>query len=349
MLAVAKVDTSPGLRLIERPIPTISGGQDVLVEVGACGICGADLQMYNSYVTHMQRMSAFGFPRIMGHEIAGTVREVGKDVIGFAEGDHVVCEPTFPCGVCFFCLRGQPNLCKIKADRTLGVTRDGGYAKYVLVNSHQLAKVPKDMPFEEAAMFEPIGVALHALEQSRFKAGDSAVVIGPGPLGILAAMLLQLSGIRTLVVAGRQSSRDRLAVAAEIGAQTVEIAGSNLEEKVLALTDGLGADVVFEFAGGPDALNSAFAVVRKGGEIIVASTGPTGHITHDLILKKELTIVGSAGRVTSTWHRTIDLIAHQAIDLRKVITHVLPLEEYDTAFQLLLNRKALKICLVPGA
>ncbi|MDO8673162.1 MAG: alcohol dehydrogenase catalytic domain-containing protein [Dehalococcoidia bacterium] len=344
---MAKVDANPGLKLIEKPIPTLKDGQDVLIEVGACGICGADVNMYNSHEPHMIRMARFGWPRIMGHEFAGTVREIGKDVVGFKEGDRVACEPGHPCGVCYYCLRGQPNFCQTKSDRTLGVTRDGGFAPFALVNSRQLHKVPKEMPFVEAAMFEALGTSLHALEQSHCKAGDSAVVIGPGPLGILATMLLQLSGIRTLVVAGRETSRGRLKLAADLGAHTVEIAGGNLEDAVRSLTAGIGADVVFDFAGGSDSLDQALKVVRKGGQIVAVGTLTRASISHSLILG-EINIVGSAGRVPQTWRRAIDLVAHKAIDLSKIITHVLPLEDYEKAFQLIMERKAMKICLVPA-
>ncbi|MBI2864306.1 MAG: alcohol dehydrogenase catalytic domain-containing protein [Chloroflexi bacterium] len=348
MLGVAKVDARPGLKLIERPVPRISEGHDVVIEVGACGICGADLLTYNSDEHQLRSLGRNGFPRVLGHEIAGTVREIGSEVTGLKEGDIVACELGPVCGTCFDCTRGQANLCQTGFDRSVpGSTRDGGYAKYVLAHYRQLVKLPQGVPFEEAAIFQPLATSVHSLERSHYKAGDSAVVIGPGPLGLLAAMLLQASGVRTLVVAGRPTSRDRLKVAAEIGARTVEINGDNLLKEVRALTEGRGADVVFDFAGGGLALTEAVKVVRRGGEIVTAGLETAGEFSPRLIVIKELTIVGAVRRAPSSWDRAVDLVANRAIDLRKIITHVLPLEEYEKAFELLRNRKALKICLVP--
>jgi len=203
MLALAKVDVNRGLSLIEMPEPKVSEGQDILVEVGACGICGSDLAASLSEERIISWMSRYGWPQVLGHEIAGIVREVGKEVAEFKPGDLVVCHPIPPCGFCFYCSRGQTNLCENHAVKGLRSARIGGYAKYVLVTPHYLLKMAENVPVEEAALVEPVGVSLHAIERSHVKPGDSAVIIGPGALGVLAAMLLKLSGVQTLVVAGR--------------------------------------------------------------------------------------------------------------------------------------------------
>ncbi|MFC1963277.1 zinc-binding dehydrogenase [Chloroflexota bacterium] len=347
MLALAKVDANRGLSLIERPEPMVNDGHDVLIEVGACGICGSDLDTYLSEDRMISLISRYGWPRILGHEIAGIVREVGKEVTDFKSGDRVASDVAPPCGFCFFCSRGNPNLCDNTFDNLLGIGMDGGYARYVLVTPHYLFKLPDTVTFEEAAMLEPVGVAVRAMERSNIKPGDTAVIIGPGPLGILAAMLLKRSGIQTLIVAGRHTSRKRLKIAGDIGAITVEIKGDNLKEKTLDLTGGLGADVVFDFAGGSQAMAAAVNVVRKGGEIVMVGVGLAEGFDQNTIMMKELTVLGSVARVHSTWQRAINLVSNRALDLNRVITHVLPLEESEKAFQLLLERKALKVILVP--
>ncbi len=342
MLALAKVDSKRGVKLIEIPEPKIRGKDEILVEVGACGICGADVKTYLSTEQSVSRMSRHGWPFPMGHEIGGTVREVGKEVTEFKEGDRVACQAYTPCGFCYYCIRGQTNLCVNPGKRV------GGDARYVLVTPRYLFKLPEAIPVEEAALVEPLGVALRAIERSHVKPGDSAVIIGPGPLGILAAMLLKSTGIQTLVVAGRKTSRERLKIAAEIGAMTVEISGDNLQEETRSLTAGIGVDVVFDFTGGSEVLGEAIELVRRGGEIVIISGGETaGELDQNQIVAKELTVMGSRHLQSSTWHRAVNLVASQTLDLRKVITHILPLEEYEKAFHLLLERKAMKVVLVP--
>jgi len=347
MLAVAKVDTNRGLKLIEIPEPKISDPNDVLIEVGACGICGTDLDIYASEEIPLAVMSPHGWPRVLGHEVAGMVKEVGKDVTGFREGDHVVCETSPPCGFCFYCRRGQPNVCEKKRGQILGLSKNGGLAKYIVTSANALYKMPKDIPFEEASLLVTLGTAYRSIERSHVKPGDTVVVIGPGPIGILGTMLLQLNGIQTLIVAGRTSSRERLKVAAELGVQTIDINEKNLEEEVYTLTDGRGADVVFEFAGGAQPLTQAVRIARPGGEVVTTSGGAAGEFELHWLTYKELTLLGTRSRQPSTWHRAINLMVNHAADFKKVITHVLPLTEYEKAFELLFDRKALKVILVP--
>jgi len=347
MLAVAKVDFSKGLKLIEIPKPKISGPNDVLIEVGGCGICGTDLDLYTSEEIPMAVMSPNGFPRVLGHEVAGTVKEVGKDVTNFKAGDHVACETSPPCGFCFYCRRGQLNVCENKRGQIMGVSKDGGLAKYLVTSAHALYKMPEEIPFEEAALLVTLGTAYRAIERSHVKPGDTVVVIGPGPIGILGTMLLKLSGIQTLIVAGRTSSKERLKIAAELGAQTINITEKNIEEEIYALTDGRGADVVFEFAGGAQPLTQAVRLARAGGEVVTTSGGEAGMFELHWLTYKELTLLGTRSRQPSTWDRAINLLVNNAADFKKVITHVLPLTEYEKAFELLFDRKALKIILVP--
>ncbi|MFC2004142.1 zinc-binding dehydrogenase [Chloroflexota bacterium] len=347
MLALVKVDPKRGFNLVQKPEPKIRGKDEILVEVGACGICGSDVKSYVSDEGALSRISQRGWPYPLGHEIGGTVREVGKEVTEFKEGDRVTIETHPPCGFCFYCRRGQTNLCANADRKDLGHIIVGGFAKYVLVTPRYLFKLPEAVSVEEAAVVEPLGVALRAVERTHLKPGDSAVVIGPGALGIMAAMLLKSAGIRTLVVAGRKTSRERLKIAAEIGATTVEVSGDNLQEETRALTGGLGVDVVFDFTGSSEALGEAIKLVKGGGEIVTVGGGTGSEFDMDQLVNKELTFLAVRHLQSSTWHRAINLVASRAIDLGKVITHTLPLEEYEKAFHLLLERRALKVVLTP--
>jgi len=348
MLAIAKVDEQQGVRIIDYPEPAIIETSDVLVEVGACGICGTDLNIYMSDEVPISQMKLYGWPRILGHEVAGTVRGVGEAVTGFQVGDRVVCDSSPACGSCFYCRRGYPSLCERKGGKILGFTRHGGFAKYVLASSFSLHKLPESIPFEEGAVLvEAAGVAIHAVEKSSVKPGDKVVVIGPGPIGIIASMLIKLCGVQTLVVAGTEADKDRLEISTGIGAHAVEVTGTSLETEVNALTAGRGADVVFICAGGAQPLNQAVKVARAGGQVIDAAGGERGEFERNWIMMKELTLIGCRTQGPSTWDRALDLVMSKNIDLRKVISHVLHLEEYEVAFKALLDKKAMKIVIVP--
>ncbi|MFC1934046.1 zinc-binding dehydrogenase [Chloroflexota bacterium] len=343
MLALVKTNSKQGLQLIQKSEPKVKEENEILIEIGACGICGSDLKSYLSDEDLLSYLSRYGWPISLGHEIGGTVCEVGSGITEFKEGDRVTCNADPPCGYCFHCIRGQTNLC---INRNMQ-NRIGGFARYALVTPAYLYKLPKIVPVEEAALVEPLGVALRAIERSRLKPGDSALIIGPGSLGILATMLLKSAGIRPLVVAGRKTSRERLKVAAEIGAMTIEIDGNNLLDEIRSLTGGLGVDAVFDFTGDSEVMSESIEVVRIGGELLVVAGGKACEFNEHQAVLKELTILTVRALQSSTWQRSVNLVSSRTIDIRKVISHILPLEEYEKAFQLLRKREALKVILTP--
>ncbi len=177
--------------------------------------------------------------------------------------------------------------------------------------------------------------------------GEQVVIIGPGPQGLMQTMMAKASGAADVIVAGLGIDRLRLQIASQLGAEAVDTTTQDLKEKVLELTDGRGADVVFDCAGGAKTLGIAVDVVRKGGEIIVIGVGSLGQFDQNPIMQKEITIRGSSGRLPTTWDRTMNLLRSKVISLDSIVSHVLPLEKAEEAFELLDKKEAAKVVITP--
>ncbi len=344
MLAVAKTRKEAGIDLIDLPEPKLATENDVLVEVKACGICGSDLEFYLWDPGAQRRFAAITLPMILGHEPAGIVAKVGKNVSHLKVGDRVTCDLAPGCGHCYYCMRGLSNLC----DNRYAHVGSGAFARYSRNNGLHTFKIPDDIPFEQAACIEPLGVAVHAVERSHLKAGDFALIIGPGPIGLLTAMVARASGAARVMVAGRATSASRLKLAADQGFTALSI-DSSFRDKVLSETRGRGADVVFDCAGGTAAFKEAARAVRKAGEIVVGGLGPEGEFDVEDIMARELTVIGAKGRQSSTWDRAIALVASGTVNVAPIITHVLPLDKAVEGFEAMVNRSSMKVVLVPGA
>ena len=348
MLVAGKAEPKRGIRIWEKPEPGIVDNNDVLLEIEACGICGTDLEIYEWPEENLPNwMRNLPLPVVLGHEAVGRVRDIGSAVTRFKRGDRVVHASTGGCGVCFFCRSGLLNLCAARASKIPGIMNDGAYAKYAVITDYALFKIPEDIPVATAAVMQPLTVAVHAMERSHMLPGDQVVVIGPGPQGLMQAMMARACGASDVIVAGLEIDRGRLDIASNLGAEAVNTARQNLKEKVLSITDGRGADVVFDCAGGSKTLNIAVDVVRKGGEIIVVGVGTSGEFDQNQIMQKEITIRGSSGRLPTTWDRTMNLLRSRMISLESIVSHVLPLEKAEEAFELLHRKEAVKVVLTP--
>lgn len=340
MLAIVKSKPEVGIEVMEIPEPDIKKDQ-VMIEVKACGICGSDLHFYE-WEPHARWIN---LPRVIGHEVAGTLYQVGEEVTGFEVGDRVVTETWGGCGNCYYCRLGRFNHCMYQT--RIGQHVDGGMAKYVVVPAISLYKIPEEVDFQEASVIEPLGVILHAFERCDMKPGDDMAIIGPGPIGLLGVMLAKASGISTIIVSGLKEDSDRLEFAKNLGAITVNIGEENLEKKVLDLTDGKGVDVVMDVSGGEGTLSEAAKIAKVGGQIGLVGLGPESVFDNNVIALKELSVHGSFRRQPSSWYRAIKLVASKIIDTKSVITHILPLERADDAFQALIRKEGIKAILLP--
>lgn len=342
MKAIAKVGPQPGAALIEAAEPRPGPG-DVLVEVRASGICGTDLHVYLSELGFERRITAF--PRILGHEPAGIVRAVGAGVEGFRSGDRVAADPHAACGRCERCRRGRPHLCE--AYPLLGSgTRDGALASLVTAPAPSLHHVPDTLDFATAALLEPLTVGVYAADLAQMLPGEGAVVLGPGPIGLMTALAARAAGAEPVVVVGLGVDRSRLGLARRLGFPGVDIESAGAADAIRALVGTEGAAVVFDAAGAP---RDALPFVRKGGRVVLIGY-PARAFSLDELTALYLRVVMLTPlrmRPESIWDRAIGLVTSGRIDPRPLLTHTLPIEEGLRGFELAASREAVKVQIAP--
>jgi L-iditol 2-dehydrogenase len=286
-------------------------------------------------------------PRVIGHEIAGTIVEVGKGCGNWKVGDRIVADTYLGCGKCYFCQIGKFNLCDHR--KSLGLNIDGGMAEYVAIPAMNLFPLPSNTSFEVGAAIEPLGVAMHAFEQSGFKPGDRILILGPGPIGLGMLMIAKASGSSRVYMTGITLDGFRLNKARALGADIVfNSETENPGSRILDETQGRGVDIVFVCTGGEGVLTQAAKLVRKGGIVVVLGLFH-GKIDFDpnLMVEKELIYKGSFRRAPETWYRMLDLVENGTIPLKEIVSHILPLERIEKGFQLIRNGEAIKVIVTP--
>src|SRR5437016_1333347 len=259
MKAALKAEAAPGATIALVDIPQI-GPRDVLVEVKAASICGTDLHIYEWDAWAQNRVKT---PRIFGHEFAGDVVEVGKEVKELVPGDFVAAETHITCGHCYQCLTGQAHVCRNV--QILGVDRDGAFAQYIVIPESVAWKTGKEIDHSVASIQEPFGNAVHATFAGDI-ADKTVAIFGCGPIGLWAIGLLRISGASTIFAI--EPNHKRLDIAAEMGANYI-INPREVDpvRQILAITDGLGVDVVLEMSGHPVAIRQGFKALRSGGRV----------------------------------------------------------------------------------
>ena len=297
--------------------------RDVLIQIRACGICGSDIHGYDG--SSGRRIP----PLVMGHEAAGVVSSVGSEVGGFGVGDHVTFDSTVSCGNCYFCRRGDINLCDNR--RVLGVScgeyrRHGAFAEYVAVPQHICYRLPASLPFEHAAMIEAVSVAVHAANRTPVTLGDTAVVVGSGMIGLLVIQAIRLAGCSTVIAVDLDESR--LEKAKLLGADVALKADAvDVPDEVHKLTGGRGADVVLEVVGATQTIKAAVACARKGGMLtLIGNLAPTVEMPLQAIVTRELSVFGSCAS-SGEYPACIDLLEKGAIRVEPLITAKASLEE----------------------
>jgi len=341
MKAVVKVAKGKGLvEMREVPDPKAGAG-DVLVEVKAVSVCGSDLHIYHDNHPYWP-------PVVMGHEFAGVIAALGEGVQGWQIGDRIVSETrTGSCGVCYTCQSGFPQVCEHK--RAYGIGINGAFAKYVAGPARLLHRLPENIPFEVGAMIEPIAVCVSAiLERCAFRAGDSVVVTGPGPIGLISLAIVKAAGAGFTAMVGREGVR--LEKARELGADVViDMVKTDPLPKVLEMTGGRGVDLLVETSGSEKAIRQAFEMVRRLGRVCALgiSGKPEIPIPYDRGVFKALSYEFCFSSSWTAWERSIALISSGLLAAEKLITHKLPLAEWQNALHLLESRQAVKVILIP--
>lgn len=348
--AVVKSDHGSGMDIREIPMPQIEE-DEVLVKVLAASICGSDLHMFEGAAGY----DWVNVPLVPGHEFAGVVVEVGNAKDSTLLNQNVVVNPYVACGKCAACRRGQPNLCdglyspmdKVPARSLVyGFRKNGGMAEYVAVKRDNLLVLPEGCPIEVAGMLEAIGISVHAIERADIKPGDSAVIIGPGPIGLALVAVLANFGLKKLIVTGLKADDQRLKLAKELGASEVIYSDvTNDVEEVRRISAGAGVDFVFESSGFAGAINSAIRMLRKGGELLlVGISSKESVLPTSEIVRGELTIKGVYGVTPKTLERTLTM-ATSGYQFSKLISHILPLEEALKGFAYGIKREGAKVIL----
>lgn len=348
----AMVLTAPGEWEVKEVTVPKYGEEEVLCRIDAVAICGSDPEIIHGGLAGVWPPE---YPFIAGHEWAGTVVAVGKDVHGFHVGDRVAGEAHKGCGHCVNCLKGKYNLClnygrEETGHRHYGFTSQGAYAQYNSYHMKSISKIPDHVSFKEAAMCDTAGVALHGLELAGVDPGSTVVIIGPGPIGMMAMKLAKAMGAGKIIVVGRMP---RLETAKKLGAdELVDFSKDDPVEAVRDLTNGQGADLVLECSGAKGTIIQALEMSGKGGKVVmlgVAKDGVTEAIPLKYTTHNELTLFGSRANPNVS-RKVIQLVAAGRIDVKDMVTHTFSLEEVNQAFETFEKRLdgAMKVVIYPN-
>lgn len=318
------------------PTPHAGPGELVLRNQ-VCGVCGTDVHIY-----HGEPGSAdVNPPVVLGHEYSGEVVEVGEGVTSFAVGDHVTVDPNIYCGHCAYCQNGKKQLCP--SMEAIGVTRDGGFAQYSRIPASQAFKLEPTVPWEAAAMAEPLACCLHGIDLAGIQVGDKVCVVGGGAIGLLMVQLAKLSGASQIVLS--EPNEKRRQVGLQLGANAaLDPTRTDAQEAFAQVLDG-GANVVIECVGNVPAVKSAFQFAGKGATVLLFSV-PKVDATFDLplfeVYKKELTIKGSFVN-PDTHARAVALINSGKVDFGPIITHRFPLDQLPEAIAMQMSDASIKV------
>ena len=334
-------------KMVVKEVETPKCDRDsVLVKVKSCAVCGSDIRIFHHGNNRVIP------PQVLGHEISGEVCEVGENVTKFAVGDRVAIGADVPCGECAFCEAGIGNNCQI--NYAMGYQFAGGFAEYVLlnktvVNYGPVHKIPDNVSYNEAALAEPLGCVLNALELSQIKLGDTAVILGAGPIGCMIIPVLKMMGAVKIIVV--QRSRPRLEIAKKFGAD-VYICSSeeNAIERVLSETNGLGADVVITANPSPQSHSDALYMAKNRARINLFGGLPKGStVTMDtnIIHYKELFLHGAHGALPRHHKEALDLIGSGKLNMKDFFSHEFSLNDINEAFKTAEAHNCMRVIVKP--
>lgn len=310
--------SQPGnVALIEREKP-VPGPGEALIKIMTAGICGSDIGAFRG------TNNLVSYPRVIGHELAGIIESVPEDnPKGFKPGDKVIVDPYLYCGHCYPCSIGRTNCCT--SLHVLGVHVDGGMAEYFCHPADMLVKMPEDMSWTDAAMAEPLTISLHGIHRGGLKAGEYCVIIGAGPIGLLAGMIAEAYGAHAILL---DLVQERLDFAKELGIEyVINSRTENPEERIREITGGEMAQQVMECSGANAAIRSALDYVSHAGRITLTGWPKTETpLPTDVITRKEIDIRG-ARTSAGEFEEAIDLIYTKKVDIAKILTRTISINE----------------------
>lgn len=338
------------LRITEVEIPHPKE-DEILIKVSACAICGSDISLINKPWPSQPPFGEF----IPGHEYAGTIVGLGKHVDEFKIGDRVAVEAHKGCGRCINCRRGLYTTClnygnRYKGHRANGFTSNGGYAEYVVNHVSTVYKVPDNISFDEACLVTTAGCPLYGIESAgSFIAGETVLVIGPGPIGLMAVQIAKALGAGSVILTGTRDSR--LKVGKRLGAdKVINIKKQDPVKEIEKFSDWKWVNLSIECSGQEDGIKLAFKVVQKAGKIILL--GFPHHsisVDFDSIVRNNIHIYGVRGEGMANCSRALSLMAEKKINARSLITHTFPLTDVQKALNVFSKRLggAIKVILKP--
>ncbi|MCW4039870.1 MAG: zinc-binding dehydrogenase [Candidatus Bathyarchaeota archaeon] len=335
MKAILKTEPKPGIELCEVPRPQVKPGF-TLLKVKACGICGSDIHIYD-WTPGYEVMIPF-LPVILGHEFAGEVIDIGEGPTELKIGDRVVAGPSQ-------LYRRPPR----SYNRPLiGPFANGGLAEYALVSSDRLWKLPPNISYAVGAVCEPLAIAMNAIRISKILPGERAVILGPGPIGLLTLLSLKASGVYVYIT-GKSVDDIRLRIASQLEADVVlNVDKVNPKSMIFQSTQGSGVDVVYEATGFPPSIQQGLNMIKRGGKLIAIGIHPSPTTINLLdLVRGAKQILGSYSGPISIWTRLLTLLGQGIIDPEPIISHRLSLTSAEDGFNLAQTKKGVKIIIEP--
>src|SRR6266404_4500942 len=343
MLAVVKANPSPGAEVREVQVPAF-GRTDVLVKVKVASICGTDLHIYQWDRWAQGRIRP---PLIPGHEFCGEVVACGDEVTSVKEGDFVSAEMHVACGKCLQCRTGEAHICQNV--KIIGVDSDGAFAEYVVIPESNIWKLDPAIPQEYASILDPLGNAVHSVLAGEI-AAKTVAITGCGPIGLFSIAVARAVGATTVFATEVNEHRRKLATKMHAD-YVLDPSKEDVRAIAAERTGGLGVDVVLEMAGHPDAIRTAFDIVRRGGRISLLglTSKPIPLNFSDDIIFKGITVQGINGRrMYQTWYQMTALLKSGKLDLHPVITDRIPMRDFSKAMERLKTGEASKILVYPN-
>lgn len=341
MKALVKTELGFGnLEVQDKEVPE-PGAYQVKIEVKYAGVCGSDIHTYEGHY----KVAA---PVTLGHEFSGEIVAVGEGVTNFQPGDRVTSETTFYiCGECEYCQAGDYNLCNYR--KGLGTQQDGGFTKYLIARAASVHKLPEHVDYQSAAMTEPLACSHHAVAKADINQGDIVVVIGPGPIGLFTAQIAKSRGA-TVIITGLTNDKVRLDKAKELGMDyVVDTQKEDIKELVNGLTNGYGANLVFECSGAVPAAKQGLDLLRKKGQYGQVGIFAQPEVSFDMekVIQKEIIVRGSRSQKPADWEPSLALMNNGSVNAKAMVTHEFDITQWDEAYQAIKSGEAIKVLLTP--
>jgi len=346
-MKVARFYAPGDVRLEDAPEPQVGPGE-VKIRVRNCSTCGTDLKIFRNGHPNIDP------PRVIGHEIAGEVVDVGDGVEGWAAGDRVQVIAAVPCGECRQCKRSRMSICENQT--SVGYQYEGGFAEYLIVPREVLKvdglnRIPDGVGFDEASVAEPLACVINGQRLAGVGTGDVVVVVGAGPIGCLHVRLAKAHGASRVILADLSLERLKLSADRVAPDDVVDASSQDLVDEVLRLTDGEGADVVITAVAAGSAQEQALKMTARGGRISffggLPKDKPIIQCDSNLVHYRELTIVGANGSSPEDNREALRLIAAGTVPVADLITHRLPMERVLEAFDIVASGTAIKVTVEP--